>query len=84
MATWDTFIGVDFKDMPEDAEQVAVIRDLSPGKRKYRSTYARIKISKDPKKYSEKLWVRLGRGQLIESPCSMTILETVSVIPEGM
>lgn len=84
MTTWDTFIGVDFKDMLEDEEHVAVIRDLTPGTRKYRSTYARIKVSKDPKKYPEKLWVRLGRGQLIETPCSMNILEMVNVIPEGM
>jgi hypothetical protein len=84
MATWDTFIDTDFKDMTEDKEQVAVIRDLTPGKGKYRSTYAKIKVSKDPAKYPEKLWVRLGRGQLIESPCSMEILQFVNVIPEGL
>jgi hypothetical protein len=84
MAIWDTYIDRDFKDMIEDEEVVTVIRDLTQGKRKYRSTYARIKISKDPKKYGETVWVRLGRGQLIETPCSMEIKEFVTVIPEGM
>ncbi len=84
MATWDTYIGVDFKDMAEDVEHVAVIRDLTPGKYKYRSTYARIKVSKDPGKYSDKLLVRLGRGQLVDKPCSVQVLEFVSVIPEGL
>ncbi len=84
MATWDTFIEKDFADMEEDVEKVVVIRDLTPGKRKYRSTYAKVKVSKDPKKYPEKLRVRLGRGQLVESPCSMEILEFVNVIPKGL
>ncbi len=84
MAEWDTFIATDFKDMAEDEEQVTVIRDLTPGRYKYRSTYARINVSKDPGKYPEKLWVRLGRGQLIETPCSMKIIEYVSVIPAGI
>jgi hypothetical protein len=84
MAVWDTFIDTDFKGMTEDEEHVAVIRDLTPGPGKYRSTYARIKVSKDPHKYAETLWVRLGRGQLIESPCSMEILEFVNVIPPGL
>jgi len=84
MATWDTYIESDFKDMVEDEERVAVIRDLTPGKRKYRSLYARIRVSKDPKKYPETLWVRLGRGQLVETPCSVEILGPVNVIPEGL
>ena len=84
MATWDTFIDIDFKNMPEDEEHVTVIRDLTPGKLKYRSTYARVRFSKNPEKYPEKLQVRLGRGQLVESPCSMEILEFVNVIPKGL
>jgi hypothetical protein len=84
MATWDTYINIDFKDMPEEQERVAIIRDLTPGKYKYRSTYAQVKISKNAKKYPEKLWIRLGRGQLVETPCSMEIKEFMSVIPKGM
>lgn len=84
MAVWDTFIAKDFKDMQEDQEIVGVIRDLTPGKKKYRSTYARFVVSKDAKKYPETLWVRLGRGQLIETPCSIRIDEFISVIPKGL
>ena len=81
---YDTFIEKDFKDMQEDEEVLGVIRDLTPGTRKYRSTYARFKASKDPKKYPDTLWIRLGRGQLIETPCSVKIIEFVNVIPAGM
>jgi hypothetical protein len=84
MATWDTFIDVDFKDMLEEKEHVTVIRDLTPGKYKYRSTYANIIVSKDPGKYPEKLWVRLGRGQLIPTPCSIKVIELLNVIPKGL
>jgi len=84
MAEWDTYINVNFKDMPEEMEQVTVIRDLTSGKYKYRSTYAKIIISKDPGKYSEKVWIRLGRGQLVPTPCSMKILEFVNMIPKGL
>ena len=84
MAEWDTFILNDFKDLIEDEPEVRIIRELAPGRRKYRSTYARVKVSKDPKKYPETLWVRLGKGQLVETPCSMSILEFVSVIPKGL
>ena len=84
MAVWDTFILKNFDELSEDEEWVAVIRDLTPGKAKYKSICAKIKVSKDPKKYTETLWVRLGRGQLIDTPCSMRILEFVDVIPKGM
>ncbi len=84
MAEWDTYINVNFKDMPEETEQVAIIRDLTQGKYKYRSTFAKIIVSKDPEKYSEKVWIRLGRGQLVTTPCSMKILEFVNVIPKGL
>jgi hypothetical protein len=84
MTVYDTFILKEFKDLREDEEMVSVIRDLTPGKRKYRSTYARIKVSKDAKKYPDTLWVRLGRGQLIDTPCSMKVIEFIDIIPKGM
>lgn len=84
MAVYDTFITGDVKDLQEDQEMVNVIRDLAPGKGKYRSMYARIKVSKDAKKYPETLWIRLGRGQLVETPYSMEIVQFVDVIPKGL
>ncbi len=84
MAEWDTYINVNFKDMPEETEQVAIIRDLTQGKYKYRSTYAKIIVSKDPEKYSEKGLDTPRQGQLVTTPCSMKILEFVNVIPKGL
>jgi hypothetical protein len=84
MAVYDTFIAEEFKDLREDVELVGVIRELAPGRRKYRSTYARFKVSKNPGKYPDVLWVRLGRGQLIDTPCSVEVMEFVNVIPKGM
>lgn len=84
MAQYDTFIATDFKDLQEDVETVGVIRDVEPGRKKYRSTYARYLVSKDAAKYPDILWIRLGRGQLIDTPCSAKILELINVIPQGM
>jgi len=84
MTEYDTYIATDFKDLKEDEEMVGVIRDLAPGKTKYRSTYARFKVSKTPDKYADTLHVRLGRGQLVDTLCSIQVIETFSVIPEGL
>ncbi len=75
MAEYDTFINKQFEDLGEDEEIVGVIRDLTPGRKKYKGLYARFLVSKDPKRYPETLWIRLGRGQLVPTPCSMKILE---------
>jgi hypothetical protein len=84
MAEYDTFIAGDFKDMVEDVETVTVIRDLTPGKKKYNSMYAKIRISKDEKKYPNALRVRLGKGQLVDKVCSVDVVEIVNVIPPGL
>jgi phenylphosphate carboxylase gamma subunit len=84
MAEYDTYINTDFAELKEDVELTGVIRDLAPGTRKYRSTYARFKVSKTPDKYKDKLQVRLGRGQLVTTPCSIEVIETFSVIPKGL
>jgi len=84
MTEWDMFLLKEFSELKEDEEMVTVIRELTPGRTKYRSTYARIVVSKDHNKYPERLWVRLGRGQLVESPCSMKIIEQIVVVPKGI
>jgi hypothetical protein len=84
MAEYDTFIAGDFKDMVEDVETVTVIRDLTPGKKKYNSMYATVRISKDEKKYPNTLRVRLGKGQLVDKVCSVDVVEIVNVIPPGL
>jgi hypothetical protein len=84
MAEYDTYISGDFKDMAEDVEIVTVIRDLTPGKQKYNSMYAKVRVSKDEKKYPNTLRVRLGRGQLVDKVCSVDVIEIVNVIPPGL
>ena len=84
MAEYDTYIATDFAEMKEDVELTGVIRDLAPGKTKYRSTYARFIVSKSVDKYPDKLRVRLGRGQLVPTVCSIKVIETFSVIPQGL
>jgi hypothetical protein len=79
---YDTFISGDLKDLQEDEVMISVIRDLTPGKRKYRSMYAKIKVSKDEKKYPDSLWIRLGRGQLAATSYSVQIVEFVDVFPK--
>lgn len=75
---YDTFISKSFEEIKEEEELVGVLRDLSPGKKKYKGLYARFKVSKDPKKYPDSLWIRLGRGQLVNKPCSVKIIEELN------
>lgn len=75
--SFDTFIQKNFEELLENEEIVGVLRDLSPGRKKYRGFYASFRVSKDPDKYPNILWIRLGRGQLVDKPCSMEIVEII-------
>ncbi|MCX7857480.1 MAG: phenylphosphate carboxylase subunit gamma [Deltaproteobacteria bacterium] len=78
---FDTFISKNFEELTEDEEITGIIRDLTPGRMKYKGIYARFRISKDPDKYPDTLLVRLGRGQLVDKPCSIQILEEIKIFP---
>jgi len=77
---YDTYVLTDPALVPEDKEMEMILRDLTPSDRryKYRSFFASVKASRDEKKYPDKLWVRLGRGQLQEKPWSVKILKEVN------
>lgn len=77
---YDTFILTELSQVPEDQEMELIVRDLNPEDRryKYRSTYAIALVSKSESKYPDRLWVRLGRGQLQEKPWSIKIMKEVS------
>jgi hypothetical protein len=77
---YDTYVLTDLALFPEDKEMEIILRDLTPSDRryKYRSFFASAMISKDPSKYTDKLWVRLGRGQLQEKPWSVKIVREVN------
>jgi hypothetical protein len=77
---YDTYVLTDLALVPEDKEMEMILRDLTPSDRryKYRSFFTSVKVSRDEKKYPDKLWVRLGRGQLQEKPWSVKILREVN------
>jgi phenylphosphate carboxylase gamma subunit len=77
---YDTFILTDLSAVPEDQEMEIIVRDLTPPDRryKYRSAYVLAKVSKSESKYPDRLWVRLGRGQLQEKPWSIQIIKEVN------
>ncbi len=81
---YDTFVLTDPALVPEEKEMELIVRDLTPGDRryKYRSTYVTALISKSELKYPDRLWIRLGRGQLQEKPWSIKILKELNKLPK--
>jgi len=77
---YDTYVLTDLSLVPEDKETEMILRDLTPSDRryKYRSFFASAMVSRDDSKYPDKLWVRLGRGQLQEKPWSVKIVKEVN------
>lgn len=82
---YDTFILTDPGSVPEDLETELIVRDLTPKDRryKYRSFYALALLSKSETKYPDRLWIRLGRGQLQEKPWSVKIIKEIDKFPKG-
>lgn len=78
---WDTYILTKLSEVEEDVETLKVIRDLTPGTHKYKGKFVKCLISKDPDKYPDKLYVRLGRGQLTKHIWSLKVTEEVEGIP---
>jgi phenylphosphate carboxylase gamma subunit len=79
MKEFDTFILSDPALLPEDQEMELIVRDLTPADRryKYRSAYVNAMISRSESKYPDRLWIRLGRGQLQEKPWSIKIIKEI-------
>ena len=77
---YDTFILGDPASVPEDKEMEFILRELTPKDKryKYRSFYAMALISRSETKYPDRLWVRLGRGQLQEKPWSVKIVKEIN------
>jgi hypothetical protein len=83
MTEYDTFFLTDLEDVAQDAEHEMVIRDLTPGRAKYRCMYVMARVSADPDKYADRLWPRLGRGQWMGQPWSVEVVRPVEKIPEA-
>jgi hypothetical protein len=77
---YDTFILQDPATVPEDQELELVVRELTPDNRryKYRSFYAIAKLSKSETKYTDRLRIRLGRGQLLDECWSIELVREIN------
>ena len=77
---YDTFILSDPGLISEDQEMELIMRELTPKDRryKYRSFYATVLVSRSEAKYPDRLWIRLGRGQLQEKPWSIKIIKELN------
>jgi hypothetical protein len=77
---FDTFVLTDPGMVSEDKEMELILRELTPKDRryKYRSFYATAQVSKSEAKYPDRLWIRLGRGQLQEKPWSVKIIKEIN------
>jgi hypothetical protein len=77
---FDTFVLTDPGMVSEDKEMELILRELTPKDRryKYRSFYATALVSKSEVKYPDRLWIRLGRGQLQEKPWSVKIIKELN------
>jgi phenylphosphate carboxylase gamma subunit len=82
---YDTFILTDPASVPEEQEMELIVRDLTPADRryKYRSAYVTALVSRSESKYPDRLWIRLGRGQLQEKPWSVKIIKELNKFPKG-
>ncbi len=81
MTEYDTFFQTELDQVAQDTEQELVIRDLTPGRAKYRCLYVNATISSDPDRYPDRLWPRLGRGQWVGQPWSVKVVAPVEKIP---
>jgi hypothetical protein len=77
---YDTYVLTDLSLVQEDKEMEMILRELTPSDRryKYRGFFASAMVSRNESKYPDKLWVRLGRGQLQEKPWSVKIIKEVN------
>jgi len=83
MTEYDTFfLGEPSAELQDEVTEI-VIRDLTPGRSKYRCAYAEVRMSSDPDKYPDRLWPRLSRGQSVGEPWSVEVVREVNKIPEA-
>lgn len=77
---YDTYILTDLSLVREDQETEMILRDLTPSDRRYKycGFFASTMVSRDESKYPDKLWIRLGRGQLQDKPWSVKIIKEVN------
>jgi len=79
---YDTFVLTDVAELYDGREKELIIRDLTPGKNKYKQIRVSALVSKDVGKYSDILWIRSGMGVLSPEPMSINIVnKSDSILP---
>jgi hypothetical protein len=71
---YETFVR-DFDRTTSGAPVVLTLRDLTPGRKKYRGRNVRAVVSRPPKPGEPTLWLRSVVGLKDPSPCSVRIVE---------
>jgi hypothetical protein len=71
---YDTFILTDIAEIYDGREKELILRDLTPGKYKYKQIRVSAVVSKDVDKFSDILWIRSGMGVLSPKPMSINIV----------
>ena len=74
MTEYETFVR-DFDRTTSGASVVLTLRDLTPGRRKYRGCNVRAVVSRPPNAGEPTLWLRSVVGLKDPSPCSIHIVE---------
>jgi len=73
-AEYETFVR-DAARILSGREVVLSLRDLTPGRRKYRGINVRAVVSRPPRPGEPTLWIRSVVGVKDPSPCSVRIVE---------
>jgi hypothetical protein len=66
------------------AEVVMTLRDLTPGRKKYRAVNVRGVVSRPPRPGEPVLWIRSVVGNKDPQPCSVRIVEELPEAFEGI
>lgn len=78
---YDTFVLKSLSELVEGKELELLIRDLTPGPRKYEGKFVKAIVSSSADEFSDRLWIRFQKGQLHPQPWSIKIIEEISKIP---
>lgn len=77
-----TFV-MDFAGFPDGEETELVIKDLTPGPRKYEARYVRALVSSSPESMpdADMLWIRTRLGYLKPKPWAIKITQELGPYP---
>ena len=81
-AEYETFVR-DPKRVLSGREVVLTLRDLTPGRKKYRGVNVRAVVSRPPKPGEPKLWLYSVVGAKDPDPCSVRIVEELPEVFEA-